>query len=244
MTARWCTSRKKMLVIALMFVVCYSASVAKADQELNLTRGSLLLYLDKIYDQDHSNNLTRVCNERKYAFTVYYRMMYFKFCGDNNSNEFEQFCDNIELHYSDSSSSNILQAITHTANEEHLFGPGILSDHLWEAKLTCQSVRNYFDDKYAFGNASNANGTQRPRYTEWIIHTIPFCLSITCGFTADAYYNQTPGPSVDDCLPSSYQAAIFIVYFLDTLIIVGTLTANLLILFITPKTKIAATPHG
>ena len=234
-----------MFITALTLIACSSVKIIEADQQFYLTRSSLLLYLDKIHDQNEPNKLIQTCNERKYAFTVYYRMIYFRFCGDGNFNEFEHFCDNVELYHSHSSSTDVVKAIINTASEKELFGPGTLSDHLWEAKLTCQSVRSYFDDKYELSNKSKTiNGTQQPKYTERLIDAVPFCLPVSCGFTADAYYNQTPRPSLNDCLPPSYQTVLTIGYCFDSLIILGVFLASLLILITTPKTKIAATPHG
>ena len=113
-----------------------------------ITRGSSLLHLDNIYDQEDRNDLTEISKEKRYAFTVLYRMVYFRFCDGDNLYEFLQFCDNINLYigYSDNSNSNVLKSTEDPANENHLFGLGILSDHVSKAKLTCQSVQNYFDD--------------------------------------------------------------------------------------------------
>ena len=245
-----------MILILIGIVLCGTElSVMAERKRITLTTNSLLLYFDNLASSGEGGNLTRFCEERSYAHTVYYRMMYFYFCGSKNSssNEFLRFCDNLNAYYSDSNQiedqiDSLAETIRETAKEYEILGRGLENDQLWEAHLTCTSVQDYYQQKKLLLHGDPHFHTevwiQQPNYTEWFIHTIPFTLPVSCGFTKHAYYERSPHPAIADCLPPSGKAALYILFCVDSLIIIATLVTNTLILVVIPKTKIAQTPHG
>ena len=207
-------------------------------------RGNLLLpSMDQARSRNESEFLFGICQRIKNSFIVYDKMIYFRFC--DNNDKFDQFCDDIEMYYSNNYTMDVLQAIRTTAKEEGLFGFGIESDYIWEAEMTCRSFRNYFQEKYALQNgANNLRSGVWPNYAEWSVYGIPFCREVVCGFTEHVLSSQTPHPIAIDCIPPSCRVGFIILYCIDVLIIVATFLANLFIVILTPKTKIATTPHG
>jgi len=233
-----------MLLKFLLFLSCCSSSFAH-NETIKLTTESFLLYLDNIESKSEIQKLTKLCEERTYAHTVYYRVLYFRFC-DRLSNvtggreDFDNFCDNLKDYYGvgvqDTNTVIRSQDIEKSAESHQIFGLGIKSDQLWEAHLTCISVRDFYHQKNLLNRAIYGNKFQitkdkewfhQPNYTEWLVHAIPFCLPVSCGFTKHAYYNRTTPPAIFDCLPPSYKAAIYIVFCIDSLIILASFLANI-----------------
>ena len=254
----YCESKMIMLrfVIFLpLFCCCYSSFT---NETINLTTESLLLHLEKLESRGEFEELSKICNERIYAHTVYYRVLYFRFCNKiispaKSNEEFDRFCDNLQDYFSEdfqpgNNKANLVEDIRNTAKKHETFNLGIENDHLFEAHITCVSVRDFYHQKLLiFRNDFQIQvkkWTQQPNYTEWFIDIVPFCLPVSCGFTKHAYYNKTPYPAVFDCLPPSYKAALYIVFCLDGFIVFAIFVANILILIVVPKTKIAHTPHG
>ena len=243
----------RFVIFLSLFCCCCSSST---NETINLTTESLLLHLDKLESRGEFEELSKICNKRIYAHTVYYRVLYFRFCNKipaKSNQEFDNFCNNLQDYFSKDfqpgkNKANLVKNITNTAEKHKAFGLGIENDHLFEAHITCVSIRDFYHQKLLiFQNDSQIpikEWTQQPNYTEWYIVSVPFGLPVTCGFTKHAYYNKTPHPSISNCLPSSYKAALYIVFCLDGLIAFATFLANILILIVVPKTNIAHTPHG
>ena len=234
------------------------ASVAFGSR-LDITKDSLLLYLDELKDREtrinvtsedsKSSNLANACRERSHTSTVYYRMLYFRFCPSQGSNQsniaFEQFCLNLNAYFEDHKHQ-LLNKIEFQATKNRIFGPGIESSQLWLAHRTCGYVKDYFEQKAKLtSNTSNENNhvIRQPNYTEWFIHTIPFSLPVACGFTKQ-FYDKQKVLSISHCVPFSSKAALFFILVLDAVIFVIITGASVLILLATPKLKIASTPHG
>ena len=245
----------RFVIFLSLFCSCCSSST---NATINLTTESLLLHLDKLESRGEFETLSKICTERIYAHTVYYRVLYFRFCNRiispaKSNEEFDNFCNNLQDYFSEDfqlgkSNANLIEDIRNTAEKHKAFGLGIENDHLFEAHITCVSIRDFYDQKLLiFQNNFQMRvkeWTQQPNYTEWFIDVVPFCLPVSCGFTKHAYYNKTPHPAIFDCLPPSYKAALYIVFCLDSLIVFAIFLANILILIVVPKTNIAHTPHG
>ena len=242
------------VIFLLLFCSCYSLT----NETINLTTESLLLHLDNLESRGEFQELEKICNERIYAHTVYYRVLYFRFCSKitipaKSDEEFDNFCDNLQDYFGDETqpyenTANLIEDIRNTAEKHNTFGLGIENDHLFEAHITCVSVRDFYHQKLLiFQNDSKISfkkWIQQPNYTEWFIVSVPFGLPVACGFTKHAYYSKTPHPAIFDCLPPSYKAAFYVMFCLDGLIVFAIFVANILILIVVPKTNIAHTPHG
>ena len=238
-----------------LFDCCCSTSI---NETINLTTESLLLRLDELESRGEFEELSKICNERTYAHTVYYRVLYFRFCNKitspaKSNEEFNNFCYNLQDYFADETqpnenTANLIDDIRNTAEKYETFGLGIENDHLFEAHTTCVSIRDFYHQKLLiFQNDSqilSKDWIQQPDYMEWFIVSVPFGLPVSCGFTKHAYYNKTPHPTIFDCLPPSYKAALYIMFCLDGSLVFGIFLANILILIVVPKTNIAYTPHG
>ena len=240
-------------IIVALFCAC---SVAANNKDINLFSQSLLLYFDNIESKSEFRNLSKFCQEREYTFTVYYRVLYFRFCEPKNSSSpnitFDNFCDHLETYYSNEQVQIIndeKRSIKHVAKKQRIFGHGLENDELFEAHQTCNSVREYFRQKKSnvLRNKSQLdekNWLQQPHYTEWYIADFPFCLPTACGFTESAFYNRSPSPSAIDCVPLSCKPVSYITICIDALIALAIALANILIFIVVPKTNFAHTPHG
>ena len=244
---------KMILRILLLWFSCQCVFANNAT--IQLTTQSLLLYMDKLESRGEFEELSNICKERIYAHTVYYRILYFRFCNKITSpakanEEFDSFCDNLQDYHNkeyrlhNKNRANLVDNIRNTAEKYETFGLGIENDHLFEAYITCVSIRDFHHQKLLIFRNDSKDGIQQPNYTEWFIHSVPFCLPVSCGFTKHTYYNKTPHPAILDCLPPSYKAALYILFCLDGLFVFATFLANILILIVVPKTNIAHTPHG
>ena len=244
-------------VIFLQLFACCCCSFL-TNETINLNTESLLLHFDKLESTEEFQVLPKISNERVYAYTVYYRVLYFRFCHKitntvKSHEEFDNFCNNLQDYFGDDtqpneSTANLIEDIRNTAKKHKTFGRGIENDHFFEAHITCVSIRDFYHQKLlSFQNHSKIpikEWIHQPNYTEWFIHAVPFCLPVSCGFTKHAYYNKIPHPTIFDCLPPSYKAAVYIVFCLDGLIVFAIFAANILILIVVPKTNIAHAPHG
>ena len=242
------------IFLTLFSCCCFSLT----NETINLAAESLLLHLDELESRGEFEELSKICNERVYAHTVYNRVLYFRFCNKITNpvklnEEFDKFCNNLQDYFGDrtqlsKNTAKLIEDIRNTAEKHETFGLGIENDHLFEAHITCVSIRDFYHQKLLiFRNDSQKQvkeWTQQPNYTEWFIDVVPFCLPVSCGFTKHAYYNKTPHPTVFDCLPPSYKATLYIVLCLDGFIVFAIFVANILILIVVPKTNIAHTPHG
>ena len=244
----------RFVIFLPLFCSCYSLT----NETINLTTESLLLHLDNLESRGKFQELEKICNERIYAHTVYYRVLYFRFCNKiispaKSDEEFDNFCDNLQDYFGDETqlnknTANLIEDIRNTAEKHNTFGLGIENDHLFEAHITCVSIRDFYHQKLLiFQNDSKIpikKWTQQPNYTEWFIVHVAFGLPVSCGFTKHAYYSKTPHPAIFDCLPPSYKATLYVMFCLDGLIVFAIFVANILILIVVPKTNIAHTPHG
>ena len=247
-----------MLRFAIFLPLLYRCYSSLTHETINLTTESLLLHLDNLESRGEFEELAKICNKRVYAHTVYYRVLYFQFCNKivspaKSNEEFDNFCDNLENYFSENfqpgkNNANLIEDIRNTAEKHKTFGLGIENDHLFEAHITCVSVRDFYHQKLLiFRNnylIEVKEWIQQPNYSEWFFSSAPFGLPVACGFTKHAYYNKTPHPTIFDCQPPSHKAAMYIVFCLDGLIVFVTFLANILILIVVPKTDIARTPHG
>lgn len=243
------------------FLLLLFLQVIVGDGKLDLTKNSLLLYLDKLNDTEswekrtnlitnETFSLKQACIERKYTSTVYYRMLYFRYCLKEESNSsdssFDGLCSDL-ISYHENSSHNLLASIQKQATKYQILGHGSAANQLWLAYQTCQYVKSYFDEKKEI-QANLPLGTNHqfvyPNYTEWLIHTVPFSLPVACGFTRKFYDDQQEVLSSAYCLPSSYKAVLFFIIAFDIVILFVTTMASVIILLSTPKMKIAKTPHG
>ena len=238
-----------------LFSICCSSLT---NETINLTTESLLLHFDKLESKGEFEKLSKICNERIYAHTVYHRVLYFRFCHKitnpaKPNEEFDNFCDNLRDYFGDETQRhenkvNLIDDIRNTAEKQKTFGLGIENDHLFEAHSTCVSIRDFYHQKLLiFQNDSQIQTKEwilQPDYTEWLIISVPFGLPVSCGFTKHAYYNKTPHPTIIDCLPPSHKATLYMVFCLDGLFVFAIFLANILILIVVPKTNIAHTPHG
>ena len=244
------------LMLVLVFFCDWTTPVSVRSERIHLASESLLLYFDELTKSD-SETLLYECEQKSYAYTVYYRTLYFRFCGLANSTSpsknFSNFCDNLEIYYSKSAQSHAVddveQSIKNVARQHEIFGDGLEHDELWEAHLTCRSIRNYYREKQLlYGNESarfhQLEWIQQPNYTEWFLHAIPFCPPISCGFTKNAFFNKNPHPAAFDCMPRSHRAVLYILFCIDALIVAATVLANVVIVIVVPKTNVARTPHG
>ena len=243
------------IFLPLMGCCCCSSLT---NETINLNTESLLLHFDKLESTEEFQELSKICNERVYTFTVYYRVLYFRFCSKitntaKSTEEFDNFCNNLQNYFGDETqpnknTANLIEDIRSTAEKHNTFGLGIENDHLFEAHITCVSIRDFYDQKLLiFRNDSQIptkEWIQQPDYTEWRISSVPFGLPVACGFTKHAYYSKTPHPAIIDCLPPSHKAAVYIIFCLDGLFVFAIFLANILILIVVPKTNIAHTPHG
>ena len=248
-------------MIMLRFVVflpLFGCCSSFTNQTINLTTESLLLHLDKLESRGEFEELSKICHERVYAYTVYYRVLYFRFCNKINSpaksnEEFDNFCNNLQEYFGaethlNENATNLIEGIRNTAEKHKTFGLGIENDHLFEAHITCASVRDFFHQKFLIlrndSQISLKDRIKQPDYTEWPLPSVPFGLPASCGFTKHAYYSKASRPAMFDCLPPSHKAAVYIIFCLDGLMVFAIFLANILILIVVPKTNIAHTPHG
>ena len=119
-----------------------------------LTTESLLLYLNKLESRGESEELSKICNERVYAYIVYCRVLYFQFCDKiispaKSNEEFDNFCNNLEDYFGDETQPNentakLIKDIRNTAEKHKTLGLGIENDHLFEAHITCVLIRDFY----------------------------------------------------------------------------------------------------
>ena len=99
-----------------------------------LTTESLLLYLNKLKSRGKSEELSKICNERVYAYIVYCRVLYFQFCDKiispaKSNEEFDNFCNNLEDYFGDETQPNentakLIKDIRNTAEKHKTLGLG------------------------------------------------------------------------------------------------------------------------
>ena len=69
-------------------------------------QNQLQLYLDKLESRGEFEELSKICNERIYALTVYYRVLYFRFCNKitnlaKSDEESDIFYNNLQNYFSE-----------------------------------------------------------------------------------------------------------------------------------------------
>uniref|UniRef100_F7ABI9 G-protein coupled receptors family 1 profile domain-containing protein n=2 Tax=Ciona intestinalis TaxID=7719 RepID=F7ABI9_CIOIN len=119
-----------------------------------------------------------------------------------------------------------------------IFGAGIEADERQLTVKACDFINDYYNEKTAL-NAT----LSYPRYTEWLIHSVPFNLPVACGFTRERY-NSSSTPSSYNCLATSHVASLYVTYFIDSCILTLIVISNIVILTVTWNTKSMHTAHG
>ena len=125
-------------------------------QQSSWLQNQLLLYLDKLESRGEFETLSKICNEQVYALTVYYRVLYFRFCNKitnlaKSNEEFDIFCNNSQDYFGDKTqpnenTANLIENIRNTAEKHKTFGKGIANE-LFEAHIICVLIRGFYDQK-------------------------------------------------------------------------------------------------
>ena len=231
-----------------LFFVIYVALV-RAVSKINLQKESLLLYMDKLRDEAKAgqnksfliqSGLTTECKERSYALSVYYRMVYFRVC-ENQEKEFDRFC--LELKSYNNGNSSSLKKVDETADISKIYGPGIKTNQRWLALESCTTIYGYYKAKDELNSVTNAN-QRYPNYTEWFLHATPFAIPVACGFTEEEYDSQPTTPSTANCLPLLYKVALYFTMVFDGLLVALIFITNLIVLLVSWKTNLMKNTHG
>ncbi|XP_078495738.1 uncharacterized protein LOC108950158 [Ciona intestinalis] len=245
------------VVVAVMFCIsgggCVKTVESRIQQpnEVNVTvgsvrvakfvpnRGSMLVYLDRLNDQDEATFIEE-CNSRRFDFTVYYRMVYFRLCNVTDEQKvlervtkksrFDELC-----RVFNNGNDNEIQNL---GKKYKIFGAGIEAEERQLTVKACDFINDYYNEKTAL-NAT----LSYPQYTEWLIHSVPFNLPVACGFTR-ARYNSSSTPSSYNCLATSHVASLYVTYFIDSCILTLIVISNIVILTVTWNTKSMHTAHG
>ena len=238
------------MILYLTLLICAGFSLGHDEgKRLDLINDSLLLYLDKLANTS-PDNFSKECNNKLYASTIYNRMVYFHFCekhSESSNKTFLKFCSSLAQYQSGSSDKKNVNFIDSVAESHQIFGFGIPTDQYWLAHRSCLYIADYFEQKELLQRNFSDSGDGiklRPNYTEWFVFSLPFTLTFSCGFTEYTFYNRSPYPSIYDCMAPSSKGALYVMLILDSCIVLAIVIANVIILLVTPKMKIASAPHG
>ena len=221
-----------------------------SSESFEINRKSLLLHLDKILDSGFTNKsgnfsekakIVQECREKKYNFSVYYQMVYYRVC-ENVSKEnydFSQFCADLL-----SGNNTAEKKVSEEERRDQIYGDGIKSEKRQLALKSCESINAYYQIKQRNIAKNKSQTNIYPLYSEWLIHSVPFGLPVACGFTKEQYIEQSTPPSLAGCLPDSYKWGLYIMFLIDGLIILAIIIANVLVLAVSVKTRMIFNIHG
>ena len=220
--------------------------------QVNPNRESLLLYMDKLRDiemgkinETEAKNITSLtyeCDRRRYDFSVYFRMVYFRMCG-NDSKSYYRFCADLGFFFKNN--SGIKAKIIKNGMDYRVFGFSQSNNELWYANQACQTIHSFYMEKKILNSETSfALFPTQPNFTEWFIHSIPFVDPISCGFTENEYNIKKPKPSASDCLSPNYKWALRATFIIDGIIIITIMISNVIVLAVSWKTKMTKNAHG
>lgn len=194
--------------------------------------------------EDTDSRMTRICNNKQFAYNEYYNVSYLLAC---HQRQFNEICGDHNLV--------IPWRRDYTVDSSLLINNFRAQNDMQLVTKSCSSVIEFlraFQHDMTLGDnatdlASNYTLLMKMRvltsgkmieveYSEWYISTVPFCRNFACGAGKhDHHGNQT---SVYDCMPQECRGTIMFAITFDAILAVLIIVANSLVLGVAARTRI------